>query len=99
MGDGMGGNSRLLRWARWAFVITALLAVGLATASFAREKPADIIAAHVRAQGHACDKALRATRDRKASKPHETVWTLVCSDGSYRVTLVPNMAARITPLK
>ncbi|HJU29883.1 MAG TPA: hypothetical protein VJ740_00430 [Hyphomicrobiaceae bacterium] len=99
MGDKAGGNSASMRWARWTFAGAAFMAVVLATASFAKEKPVDIVAAQVRMQGHACDKALRATRDRKASKPKETVWTLVCSNASYRVRLVPDMAARIDPLK
>ena len=99
MGDAVRGNSALMRGARWAFGGAAVLAVVLATASFAKEKPVDIVAGQVRTQGHACDKALRATRNRKASKPNETVWTLVCSNASYRVTIVPDMAARVAPLK
>ena len=93
------GVTPWMRLARWAFGAGAVLAAILATASYAREKPADIVAAQARTQGYACDKALRARRDRKASKPNETAWTLVCSNGSYRVILVPDMAARVAPLK
>ena len=74
-----------------AAVATALLAAPAA----AQEKPADIIAAHIRTQGYACDNALSAQRNRKASKPNETVWTLRCSNGIYRVRLVPDMAASV----
>jgi hypothetical protein len=85
-------------------VIPALLASAvaialLATPAAAEEKPAEIIAAHIRTQGYACENPLGAQRDRKASKPNETVWTLRCSNGTYRVRLVPDMAASVEPLK
>ena len=67
----------------------------LSTPVAAQEKPADIIAAQIRTQGYACEKALGAQRNRRASKPNETVWTLRCSNGTYRVTLVPDMAAHV----
>jgi hypothetical protein len=50
-------------------------------------------------QGYGCEKALDATRDNKASAPNETVWTLRCSDASYRVRLVPDMAAKVELIK
>jgi hypothetical protein len=75
---------------------SAFLVAVLATSVAAVEKPADIIAAQIRVQGYACDTALGARRNRRASKPNETVWTLRCSNGTYRVTLVPDMSARVT---
>ncbi len=77
----------------------ALAGALLAGPATAQENPAEIIAAHIRMQGYACDKALRAERNRKASKPNETVWTLRCSNGPYRVRLVPDLAASVELLK
>jgi hypothetical protein len=87
------------RLAWLTFCASAVLAVALATASVAKERPADIIAAHVRTQGYACETAQSARRDRRASRPNETVWTLTCSNATYRVTLVPDMAARVSQVK
>jgi hypothetical protein len=59
------------------------------------EKPAEIIAAHIRMQGYECDKALGAQRNRRASKPNEAAWTLRCSNAVYNVRLIPDMAAHV----
>src|SRR5262245_8166239 len=72
------------------FHICAVAAALLAAPAGAEEKPAEIIAAHIRMQGYTCENALAAERDHKASKPNETVWTLRCGNGTYRVTLVPD---------
>ncbi len=77
----------------------ALATLALAMPSAAQETPAQIIAAHVRMQGYGCEKALDATRDNKASAPNEAVWTLRCSNASYRVRLVPDMADKVEPIK
>jgi hypothetical protein len=61
----------------------------------AQEKPAEIIAAHIRTQGYQCDKPLSAQRNRKASKPNEAAWTLRCSNAVYNVRLIPDMAAHV----
>ena len=74
---------------------SAFLVAVFTTTVAAQEKPADIIAAQIRTQGYACEKALGAQRNRKASKPNETVWTLRCSNGTYLVTLVPDLPARV----
>lgn len=79
--------------------ICAVAAAMLAGTAAAQEKPADIIAAHIRTQGYACDKALSAQRNRKASRPHETAWLLRCSNGTYNVTLIPDLAARVVLVK
>jgi hypothetical protein len=76
------------------------IAVALsATTAVAQEKPAEIIAAHIRMQGYTCEKALSAQRNRKASRPDETVWLLRCSNGVYNVTLVPDLAAKVVLVK
>jgi hypothetical protein len=59
------------------------------------ESPKDDIAAQIRAQGYACDQPQSATRDAQASKPDEEVWLLRCEGASYRVRLIPDMAARV----
>ena len=59
------------------------------------ESPKDDIAAQIRAQGYACDQPQSVTRDAQASKPDEEVWLLRCEGASYRVRLIPDMAARV----
>ena len=62
------------------------------------ETPKDIIAAHIRMQGFACENPVSAEHDRGSSKPNEAVWLLKCENHSYRVRLVPDMAANVTPM-
>ena len=52
-----------------------------------------------RLQGFTCDKSLGAVRDRKRSKPDRPVWVLKCSNATYRVSRVPDMAAKVEPLQ
>jgi hypothetical protein len=59
------------------------------------ESPKDDIAAQIRSQGYACDQPQSATRDPQASKPNEEVWILRCEGASYRVRLIPDIAARV----
>ncbi len=66
--------------------------------SIERAKPAEAVAAQVRSQGYQCDGPISATRDASLSKADMAVWNLKCKNGSYRVMLVPDMAARITKL-
>jgi len=63
-----------------------------------QETPKDIIAAQFRRQGYACDNPQSAERDRERSKPDEAVWVLHCKEASYRVRLIPDMAARVAVL-
>ena len=65
------------------------------SAARAEEAPVGGLAAQLRRQGFRCDKALSAERDAERSKPDEAVWVLKCSDGVYRMRLVPNMAAKV----
>lgn len=55
----------------------------------------EIIAAQIRKQGFACDKPASAAQDSQRSRPHETLWVLECKNASYRVRLVPKMAAQV----
>ena len=59
----------------------------------------DVLAAQIRLQGFACDKALKATRDSKRSMPDRSVWVLKCSNAMYRFTRAPDMAAQIKQLR
>jgi hypothetical protein len=61
--------------------------------------PASIVAAQIRAQGYACAGPVAATRDRRASRPNGAVWTLRCRNASYRVRLVPDMAAEVARIE
>jgi hypothetical protein len=59
------------------------------------EASAEIIAVQIRKQGHSCDEAQGAVRDRESSTPNQTVWILRCKNASYRVRLTPDMAAQV----
>jgi hypothetical protein len=67
---------------------------GLSAEQVGDETPAEIIAVQIRDQGYACGKALSAERDEALSKPGEA-WILKCDNASYRVRLIPDMAARV----
>jgi hypothetical protein len=62
------------------------------------ETPVNIISDQIRRQGFACDEPRQAERDPQASRPNETVWILRCGNATYRVTLIPDMAARVERL-
>lgn len=59
------------------------------------ESAASIIAAQIRKQGFACKTPKSATKEGQVSRPDLPVWLLDCGDASYRVQLVPNMAAKV----
>ena len=61
----------------------------------AQEEPKDIIAAQIRSQGYACNSTQSAERDAEASAANQAVWMLSCQNASYRVTLIPNLAAKV----
>jgi hypothetical protein len=61
--------------------------------------PGRTIAAKLRLQGHRCVEPLRATRDTALSKTNEAVWVLKCANATYRVRLIPHMAARVERLE
>jgi hypothetical protein len=62
------------------------------------ESPKDDIAAQIHAEGYACDQPQSATRDPQASRPDEEVWLLRCEGASYRVRLIPDVAAQVEPI-
>lgn len=71
-----------------AFVVPTAFAAG-------EETPKEIIAVQIRRQGFVCDNPQDAHRDTEASKPDEAVWVLRCDNASYRVRLIPDMAADV----
>jgi hypothetical protein len=62
------------------------------------EPAANVIAVQIRKQGFACDDVKGAAKDPKADRPDLPVWILDCGTASYRVRLVPNMAAAVEKL-
>jgi hypothetical protein len=62
------------------------------------ETPQGILAVQVRIQGFSCEKPLGAKLDKRQSRPDHDVWVLKCSNASYRIARVPDMAAKIEPL-
>lgn len=83
-----------------ALGLSAIMILGSARVSSSAdgESSKDVIAAHIRTQGFVCDTPSSAVRDTAASKPNEVVWMLTCEDASYRVRLVPDMAAQVERL-
>jgi hypothetical protein len=77
---------------------TIMAAISSSSPVAQAEDVREVIAAQVRIQGHPCNKPLSAERDRAASEPHETVWMLRCDNGTYRVKLIPDMAAEISKI-
>lgn len=72
------------------FAITAVL-----PPAAAQDDPKELIAVQVRDQGYTCDTPKSATKDEAASSPDEQAWVLECENATYRVKLVPDMAAEI----
>jgi hypothetical protein len=58
-----------------------------------------MLAAQIRMQGFACDKPLSAVKDAKRSKPDHGVWVLKCSSATYRISRVPDMAAKVERIR
>ena len=79
--------------------ILAVFAVLASTVTAHAQKPQDELAAQVRIQGFACDKAQGAVRDKKRSRPDYAVWVLKCSNAVYRVSRAPDMAAKVEVIR
>lgn len=76
-----------------------IAATGPAMAQSADEPTRDLLASQIRDQGFACDKPQGAQREVKESRPNETVWILTCENDTYRMTVIPDMAAKVEKLK
>jgi hypothetical protein len=74
-----------------------VLQLGASMAHALQEMPAEIIAAQIRDQGYACDRALSA--ERVGERSDDAVWILKCQNATYRVRLIPDMAAKVEPIR
>ena len=84
---------------RYISVFGGLLAIALllnGRPCSAQQTPA--VAAQIRAQGYRCDAPVSAERDAALSRPDEAVWILKCQNATYRVRLIPDLAARVEQL-
>ena len=78
-------------------VALAPLPAGAQSSDDATDKAAaDLVADQVREQGYECEEPTKASPDQESDG--DTVWTLDCKNTSYRVRLVPDMAAEIEPI-
>jgi hypothetical protein len=77
-----------------------VLSISGLTGSVARaETVQEMLAAQIRTQGYSCDRALGAKQDARRSKPDHEVWTLRCSNATYRVGRAPDLAAKVEVLR
>jgi hypothetical protein len=87
------------------FIVSILIVGGSAggligsSAQAAGETLQGMLATQIRMQGVACDKSLSAVRDAKRSKPDHGVWVLKCSNATYRISRIPDMAAKVERLR
>ena len=94
----------LLASATLGLALTALTApVPNASRAVAAEKKpleatTNIIAVQIRKQGYECTNPQSAERDASSGNPDDPVWTLKCDNATYRVHLIPNMAATVEKL-
>ena len=75
-----------------------LLRFALPLSAAAQDTDLSIVADQVRSQGFACDNPTAAARIVDASLPDQQVYKLSCDGVSYRVHLIPDMAAEVTKL-
>lgn len=81
-----------------ASAISAGLSASSAIAESGLEPPMDLLAAQLRTQGFACDHPDSARLEKDASKPNAKVWIVACKGVHYRMTVVPDLAAKIEKL-
>jgi hypothetical protein len=85
---------------RSLFAVTVQVAIAITALSpgSAQEATKDLLAAQIRDQGYSCDKPVSAQRDLSRSRPGEAAWVLKCASETYRLRLIPDMAARVERL-
>lgn len=87
---------RLVQAIRLGSAAAALLSpIGIARAHAQTITAPEVLADQLRSQGYPCARALGSQRDGDTSNRDESVWILKCSDGTYRVRLIPDMAAKV----
>lgn len=82
----------------FAFLVAAMgtvLGGASALAESGIEPPMDLLASQARDQGFTCNHPKGARLDAKLSKPNEKVWLLECEHDTLRMTVVPDLAAKI----
>ncbi len=84
---------------RMAAGFLAALASGAAQPALAEDAATKLLTDQLKLQGFECKNAQSATRDNAASKPDEVVWIVKCDGASYRMRVIPDMAARIEKLQ
>ncbi len=87
------GNRAALLTVLTVLSFTPGLAAAQSDADATDKAAADLAAEQVREQGYACDEPTSAKPDPDADG--DSVWLLDCKNASYRVRLVPDMAADI----
>ena len=80
-------------------VVAAAVGIAAVQDVSAQEPTKDLLAAQIRDQGYRCNSPLSAKKDVRRSRPDEAAWVLRCKDATYRLRLVPDMAARVQRLK
>jgi len=81
-------------------ITVQILIIAATIQSVAAQQPTkDLLAAQLRDQGYRCTNPLSATKDARRSRADEAVWVLRCTNATYRLRLVPDMAARVQRLK
>lgn len=82
-----------------AITLQILIIAATVQSVSAQQPTKDLLAAQLRDQGYRCTSPLSATKDARRSRADEAVWILRCTNATYRLRLVPDMAARVQRLK
>jgi hypothetical protein len=80
-------------------ILPGAISIAGASGGSAQEATPDLLAAQIRTQGYHCVKPVGAQRDKARSRPDEAAWILRCENHTYRIRLIPDMAARVKRLK
>ena len=83
---------------RLTAMAASFFALSAAAAAQQEAEALQVVADEVRTQGYACATPAAVQRDQDLSRPDLPVWILTCENNRYRVELVPDMRARVTPL-
>jgi len=99
-GDPMRFNHHVFRFSNGLMGSACLIGVSYSAlpspvVAADQESPKEIIAVQIRRQGFPCENPQSVGRDSEASKPDEAVWVLQCENATYRVRLIPDMAADV----
>ena len=90
---------KLLSFSSSFAIVVALFSPQANAQPAGADTPKQMLAVQIRAQGYACDKPLRARRDRHLSRPDRADWVLTCNNARYRILLDPGMAANVTQIR